>query len=170
MRKQIRSQYGKRKIIRAIEKVEHFCDLQPWERGKSDVVALIIFIIGAGLVLNGISIGARAESAMHQIYGGLYVVGGVMTIAIALMTSVFSAAVSAIKKLDASLKKLSAAPAGDGSSIGASRSAAAGRPGGEALPIRTGSKESYVECPACGRENRADARVCQCGNRLTFAA
>jgi hypothetical protein len=144
--------------IHSIEKVVGICEAQPENGERAMVGAAIIFIIGIGMILNGYSIEGRAESAMHQIYGGLYFVGGLIMIGLALSAAVMSAGLRSIRLAVEKGRPLPvAAPAGDSSpvirmSLEPKRDAP--------------TSSSYVQCPECGRENRVDARVCQCGHRL----
>jgi hypothetical protein len=50
---------------------------------EDEMFAFLIFIVGAGLLAQGLSLEHAAESAMHQIYSGIYVGSGVITMALA---------------------------------------------------------------------------------------
>ena len=122
---------------------------------------VLILIVGALLVFNGWMIGAQAESAMHQVYGGLYVVGGCVVMALAYIghavNQVRAASVAAAKAAPTAKVEASEAKAREVKTADA---------GGAPVLAPIISDANTILCQKCGRTNRIDARRCACGAAL----
>jgi len=114
----------------------------------------VIALIGIGLVMSGMLTELRSETIMQQIYGSIYILGGLVVGSIGYVAHAINRVKAHVKGLKAE-QIAAAAPPAPAKSFTPLPILNSGYPG----------KEGVI-CGNCGRSNAPKSEICECGMGL----
>lgn len=115
-------------------------------------MAIFFGFVGLIFMANGIMSGAAAETIMQQIYGGMYVIGGMLVVAVAYVGHSTSAIRQHLRE-----RAVPPEPVAKAEPREPAQTEPTSRPAAAAAAKR---------CINCSRENDLSRKICECGMTL----